>query len=70
MINGGEIMIELSKKELLRPDEVSEILSISKSTVYMWVNSGMLSAVKFGESKTIRIPTVNVRKIMKPAFEL
>jgi excisionase family DNA binding protein len=44
----------LPTREWLRVDEVAEYWSVSVRTVYAWVKSGKLSAVRIGGS--IRIP--------------
>ncbi|MFQ5589212.1 MAG: helix-turn-helix transcriptional regulator [Nitrospiria bacterium] len=36
------------QKRLLRPDEVAESLSVSKWTVYRWVEEGKLKGTKLG----------------------
>ena len=50
----GENMNELPKKELLRVDEVAEYFGIARSTVYLWIDHGILEAEKIGG--IIRIP--------------
>jgi len=42
------------EKLLIRPRDAAEILSISKSQVYVLVSSGQLPSVKLGRS--VRIP--------------
>ncbi len=36
------------EKRLLRPDEVAAFLSVSKWTIYRWVEEGRLRATKVG----------------------
>lgn len=36
------------QKRLLRPEEVAAILSVSKWTIYRWVDEGRLRATKVG----------------------
>ena len=52
-------MNKLPEKELLRVDEVAEYFDISKSTVYLWIDHGILSAEKY--RGTIRIPIESVK---------
>lgn len=39
-------MLELPEKKLLRPDEVATYFSVSRSTIYLWVEHGQLEAAK------------------------
>ena len=55
-------MNKLPEKELLRPDEVAAYYSVSRSTVYLWIESGKLTAKKIA-GKTIRIPREALRDI-------
>lgn len=41
-------MLELPKKAWLRPDELAEYLSVTRKTIYQWISSGQLEAVKIG----------------------
>lgn len=45
--------LRLSNKSLFRPDEVADYFNISRSTVYLWIDHGILKAEKIGG--TIRI---------------
>ena len=54
-------MKELSKKELLRPDEVAELWRVSKSTVYRWVDLGIIKTVRKGG--VVRITREEAEKI-------
>lgn len=47
-------MKSLPEKALLRVDEVASYFSVSRSTVYLWIDLGMLPAEKY--RKTIRVP--------------
>jgi len=49
-------------KELLRPDEVANILRISRSTVYFMINTGELEAVKVNGK--YRVKASCVRRII------
>jgi len=53
-------MKDLPKKKLLRPDEVAAFFQVTKKTVYSWIKSGHLEAVKPG--RAIRIPREAVEK--------
>jgi excisionase family DNA binding protein len=53
-----EVECSLPKKDLFRPDEVADYLMISKSTVYLWVDHGILQAEKI--KGTIRIPRKSI----------
>ena len=48
---------------LLRPREVSRMLSVDRNTVYHLVHEGLLPAVRIG--KTLRIPEPAVRRLVK-----
>lgn len=59
----------LSKKSLFRIDEVSAYFCVSRSTIYLWVDHGILGAEKY--NGTIRIPreailTCRFNNQMKP----
>lgn len=43
------------KRNTFRPDEVAEILCLSKRTIYRMIRDGRLSAVRFGKGPW-RIP--------------
>lgn len=49
--------------ELLTIEEVAEKLKVSKRTVYEWIRSGRLEAVKAGS--LWRIPTEALEKFLK-----
>ena len=40
-------MTTKSKKEMLRVDEVAEFLDVGRSTVYLWIDHGLLPAEKY-----------------------
>jgi excisionase family DNA binding protein len=48
-----------SKKEMLRVDEVAEFLDVSRSTVYLWIDHGLLSAEKY--RGVIRVPRESLK---------
>lgn len=53
-------MTTLPEKELLRVDEVAQYFSISRSTVYLWIDHGILIAEKY--RGIIRVPRESVIK--------
>jgi excisionase family DNA binding protein len=53
-------MTKLPEKELLRVDEVAQYFSISRSTVYLWIDHGILIAEKY--RGIIRVPRESVIK--------
>lgn len=54
----------LPDKDLLRPDEVAAYFSVSLSTIYYWIDTGKLEAVKT-PGKIIRIPREAVVESLK-----
>lgn len=50
----------LPKKELLRVDEVATYFDVARSTVYLWIDHGLLKAEKY--RGIIRIPKESVKK--------
>ncbi len=47
-------MTDLPAKSLLRPAKVAELLDVSLPTVYYWISTGKLEAIKL-PGKTLRI---------------
>ena len=43
---GGGLMNDLPQKPLLRVDEVSQYFDVARSTVYLWIDHGILDAEK------------------------
>ena len=60
-------MSTLPNKELLRPDEVAVYLSVTRKTVYQWIDTGKMEAVKI--SRLIRIPRSSVLKFQKSTLD-
>jgi excisionase family DNA binding protein len=60
----GKSVKKMSK--LLKPSEVAEMLNIHKRTVYNWIRSGRVRAVKICSGKRVwlRIPEEEVKKII------
>jgi len=52
-----------SAKKLLRPDEVASYFSVSKRTVYYWIQTGQLEAQKV--NGTIRIHRDAIGRMIK-----
>lgn len=48
----------LPNKELLRPDEVAQHFGVSRSTIYLWIDHGLLVAEKY--QRIIRITRESV----------
>ena len=48
-----------SEPMYLTPEEVAEILRVDRRTVYEWLRSGKLKAIRFG--RTWRIPRTSVQ---------
>lgn len=59
-------MTTLPNKELLRPDEVAKIWSVSVKTIYRWIDLGIIPGVKKGG--TVRVPREDAEK-GKPVLE-
>lgn len=59
-------MGKLPDKELLRPDEVARYLSVTRKTIYLWIDTGKLEAVKV--VNRTRIPREAVQKLLRPAI--
>jgi excisionase family DNA binding protein len=53
-------MFTLPDKPLLRPDEVAKFWSVSVKTIYRWIDTGIIQAVKKGG--TVRIPRSEAEK--------
>lgn len=64
---GGK-MTEIPKKELLRPSKVAIILEVSRSTIYYWIATGKLEAVKL-PGRTIRIRKSVVEDAQRDSLE-
>lgn len=51
-------MTSLPNKELLRVDEVADYFDVSRSTIYLWIDHGILVAEKY--RGIIRVPRESV----------
>ena len=59
-------MTKISKKPMLRVDEVAEFLDVGRSTVYLWIDHGLLAAEKYrGIIRVSRESLENFRLIHK-----
>ena len=59
----GEGLVEIMTtsdrgRVLLRPEEVAQALSISRSTVFLLMRSGELRSVKIGKSRRVPVDAV------------
>jgi excisionase family DNA binding protein len=54
--------MDLPTKQLLRPDEVAEILDVPLSTIYYWISTGKLEAIKL-PGKTLRIQSKVIEEL-------
>jgi excisionase family DNA binding protein len=54
-LKGGKKMELMMKKRMFRPDEVAQILCLSRRTIYRMIRDGRLPAVRLG-SGPWRIP--------------
>ena len=52
----------IGKKKFYRPDEVAELLSLSRRTVYRMMRDGRLAGVKWGDGPW-RIPQESVKEL-------
>jgi len=55
-------------EKLLRPAKVAEMLDVAPSTVYYWIATGQIDAIK-PAGKTIRIPQSVVDEKLKRILE-
>lgn len=53
-------------KQHVTPAEAAKLLSVAKLTVYNWIKSGKLPAVRLG-GKTLRIELDALHEFMQPA---
>lgn len=58
----------LQNTELLRPKKVAAILEVSPSTIYYWIATGKIEAVKL-PGKTIRIKRSAVEEAQKGTLD-
>lgn len=54
------MMIEIPNKPTFRPDEAALIFDVTRKTIYLWIDNGILEAVKI--SRILRIPRESMVK--------
>jgi excisionase family DNA binding protein len=62
-------MTDLPNKTLLRPDEVAAYLSVSVKTLYGWIATGKIDAVRIGPSRLLRIKREVAENMNPPAVQ-
>lgn len=60
--------MHVQESDLLRPAKVARIFDVAPSTIYYWIATGQLEAVK-PAGKTIRIPRAAVDAKIKSTLE-
>ena len=58
---------QIPDKARFRPDEAAEILDISVKTIYSWIATGQMEAVRIGP-RSLRIPREEIEKKQAPAI--
>lgn len=58
---------ELPNKERFRPDEVAKYLDMSVKTIYSWIATGKMNAIRTG-GRALRIPREEIIKIQEPSI--
>jgi excisionase family DNA binding protein len=58
-------MVYLQNKRFFRPDEVAEILTLSRRTIYRMIRDGRLPAVKLRPGPW-RIPRESLMRLLSP----
>jgi len=61
-------VMSLPNKNLLRPDEVADYFSVTRSTVYNWIDSGRPAAAKVSGT-IIRITRASIENLQKSPHE-
>jgi excisionase family DNA binding protein len=54
----------LPDKPFFRPDEVAKYLSVSRATIYRWIDEGRLQSVRIGE-KVVRVRRESVLQLVR-----
>ena len=67
-MKGGMMQGRIPESELLRPAKVAKILDVAPSTIYYWIATGQMDAVK-PAGKTLRIPRRVVDEKLKSILE-
>ena len=60
-------MEKLPNKKYMRPEEVANYFSISRSTIYLWCDHGLLDSCK-PTGGTVRITVASVKKLEQEGF--
>lgn len=60
-------MNPIPNKDNFRPNEAAKILEVSVRTIYGWIATGQMEAIKIG-NKLLRIPREEIIKQQKPAI--
>ena len=58
----------LPDKPRFQPREAAEYLGVDVKTVYGWISTGKMEAVRVGP-RTLRIPRDEIKKMEKPTIE-
>jgi excisionase family DNA binding protein len=53
-------------KLFVSPTEVAKLLSVTRQTVYNWINSGKLKSARFSKG-CVRIPVLELKDFIKKA---
>lgn len=61
-------MNDLPNKEMFHPREVAKFLSIARSTIYLWIHTGQIEAVKL-PGKTYRIRKSEILRMQKNTLD-
>ena len=54
----------MSLPVLYTPKQIADLWKVSRRTIYAWIKSGQLKAVKLGD--TVRIPEAELMRFLKP----
>ena len=58
-------MTILANKDLFRPDEAKEYFSVTRQTIYLWVDNGILDGVKVEGSSLLWITRESIERCQK-----
>ena len=61
-------MADVKEREYYTASEAAEVLEVSRTTIWRWIETGRLPAYKIG-GKTIRIKREDMQTLLKPARE-
>lgn len=61
-------MNNIPDKPRFRPDEAADILDVSVKTIYDWISTGQMDAVRIGK-KLLKIPREEIIKKQQPAIQ-